>query len=213
MISKRIVLICIVLIATFGVRTWLSATPKLPSHRSFAEFPQELGDYRLIESRSIDSDVQAVLKADDYVVRWYKGPKGNVAEVFVAYYAVQKAGESMHSPKNCLPGAGWEPILTDRVTISGPKGPVEVNRYVVEKGASRTLILYWYHSGQRIYASEYWGKAYLVADSARTGRRDGAIARVAFPLSKDESVDAATQEAARLASLLQAEVQPFVGVR
>jgi EpsI family protein len=211
--SKRIIVICVVLVATFGVRTWLSATPKPATHRSFAEFPQQLGDYRLVQSQSIDSDVQAVLKADDYVVRWYQSPTGKLAEVFIAYYAVQKAGESMHSPKNCLPGAGWEPILNDHVTVAGPSGPVEVNRYVVEKGNSRTLILYWYHSGNRVYASEYWGKAYLIADSARTGQRDGAIARIAVNLPKGASVDAATKDATALAGIVQSEVRPFVGAR
>jgi EpsI family protein len=209
--SKRIVVICAVLVATFGIRTWLSATPKAASHRSFAEFPKELGDYRMVGAQSIDSDVQAVLKADDYVVRWYQTPAGKLAEVFVAYYAVQKAGESMHSPKNCLPGAGWQPLLNDRVTVSGPTGEVEVNRYVVEKGNSRTLILYWYHSGHRIYASEYWGKAYLIADSARTGQRDGAIARIAVSLPKGASLESATKEATALAGIVQSKVRPFVG--
>jgi EpsI family protein len=209
--TKRVVVICGLLVAAFGIRTWLSATPKPVSHRPFAEFPQQLGEYRMIGSQSIDSDVQAVLKADDYIVRWYESPSGKRAEVFVAYYAVQKAGESMHSPKNCLPGSGWEPLLNDRVTVSGPAGSVDVNRYVVEKGNSRTLILYWYHSGRRIYASEYWGKAYLIADSARTGQRDGAIARIAVGLSKNSNIDAATKDAIDLAGILQSQIRPFVG--
>jgi EpsI family protein len=210
-VTNRIALICIILVATFGVRTWLSAAPKVASHRPLSEFPQQLGDYQMIASQSVDSDVQAVLKADDSMIRWYQASDGKRAEIFVAYYAVQKAGESMHSPKNCLPGSGWQPTLNDRVTVNGPNGPVEVNRYIVEKGGDRSLILYWYHSGNRIYASEYWGKAYLIADSARTGQRDGAIARIVMALPKNASVDAVSQEAAKLAGTLQTAVRPFVG--
>lgn len=209
--SKRIAIICFILVATFGVRTWLSATPRTASHRQLSDFPQNLGEYRMIASQSIDSDIQAVLKADDYMIRSYEAPDGKRAEIFVAYYAVQKAGESMHSPKNCLPGSGWQPTLNDRVIVTGPNGPVEVNRYIVEKGTSRSLILYWYHSGNRIYASEYWGKAYLIADSARTGQRDGAIARIVLALPKDSSVNAVTLEAAKLAGILQTDIRPFVG--
>jgi EpsI family protein len=164
----------------------------------------------MLGSDTIDSEVQAVLKADDYVLRSYVTPAGKRADVFVAYYAVQKAGESMHSPKNCLPGSGWQPVLNDRVAVAGPDGPVEVNRYVVEKNGQRSLILYWYHSGKRIYASEYWGKAYLIADSARTGQRDGAIARIVLPLPARTAMDSATKDATDLAVILQRQVRDFV---
>jgi EpsI family protein len=167
----------------------------------------------MISSQTIDQDVQAVLKADDYIVRSYATTDGKRADVFVAYYASQKAGESMHSPKNCLPGSGWEPVLNDRVQIDGPNGPVEVNRYVVEKGRYRSLILYWYHSGKRIYASEYLGKGYLIADSALSGHRDGAIARIVVPLGPGAEIDSVTRESSQLAAILQTKLQPFVGLQ
>lgn len=209
--NKKIITICFVLIATLSFRVWLSAAPRTPERQPLAGFPAELGPFSMRSSEPIDPEVQAVLKADDYLVRDYRTADGKLANVFIAYYRVQKAGESMHSPKNCLPGSGWEPVLNDRVTISAPRGPLEVNRYLVEKGANKSLILYWYHSGNRVYASEYWGKAYLVLDTARTGRRDGAIARVVIPVRRDGDVDAATKEAAVLAASMEAHIGPYIG--
>src|SRR6185312_3812618 len=104
-------------------------------------------------------------------------------------------GESMHSPKNCLPGAGWEPIQSDLVPLPAAGPGVEVNRYVVEKEGDRDLVLYWYQAQGRIIAREYWGKLYLVWDAMRQGRRDGAIVRVLVPMGTHETVEAATQQA------------------
>jgi EpsI family protein len=211
--KKKIALICLVLVITTGARAWFSAAPTPALHIPLAQFPQQIGQYKMISSQTIDQDVQAVLKADDYIVRSYATTDGKRADVFVAYYASQKAGESMHSPKNCLPGSGWEPVLNDRVQIDGPNGPVEVNRYVVEKGRYRSLILYWYHSGKRIYASEYLGKGYLIADSALSGHRDGAIARIVVPLGPGAEIDSVTRESSQLAAILQTKLQPFVGLQ
>jgi EpsI family protein len=208
---KRIWFVCGVLIITLSLRTWLTATPQVPQRRPLSEFPAQLGAYSQRSSETIASDVQGVLKADDYIVRNYFTADGHMANVFVAYYKSQLAGESMHSPKNCLPSSGWEPVVNDRIQVAGPTGPVEVNRYVVEKNGQRSLILYWYHSGNRVYASEYWGKAYLIADTARTGRRDGAIARVVVPLGRDRDLQAATAEGVLIASSIRAALPPFIG--
>lgn len=209
--TKRILFICGILILTVSLRTWLAADSRIPARRSLAEFPAQLGPYALVSSEKIDTDVQGVLKADDYIVRNYATADGKYANVFLAYYKSQLAGESMHSPKNCLPGSGWEPVINDRIQVSGPRGPVEVNRYVVERNGQRSLILYWYHSGNRVYASEYWGKAYLIADSARTGRRDGAIARVVVPMGRSGDVNSATAAASAVATDLLTSVSPFIG--
>ncbi|MBI2683449.1 MAG: EpsI family protein [Acidobacteriales bacterium] len=118
-----------------------------------------------------------------------------MADLFVAYYRVQKAGESMHSPKNCLPGSGWAPLVNDTVVLTkSPEGrDLPVNRYVIEKSGERALVLYWYQAGHRVIASEYWGKIYLVWDAMRTGRRDGGIVRIIVPLYKGQTEDDATK--------------------
>jgi EpsI family protein len=209
--NRRIITLSVVLLLSFGARAWLSAAPRIAQHEPLSRFPTELGPYAMRSSQTITEEVQRVLHADDYLVRTYTTADGKRADLFIAYYKAQEAGESMHSPKNCLPGSGWEPVLNDRITINAPGGPVEVNRYVVEKGSQRSLILYWYHSGRRVYASEIWGKAYLIADSARTGRRDGAIARVVVPMRRDENIKQITDDAAEIAALMQRDISKFVG--
>ena len=193
-------LLAIILLATFGVRSRLGASPTVPLQQPLQNFPASVGVWTLASQPRMTSDVLGVLKADDYLLRNYRNAQGQQANFFVAYYRTQHAGEAMHSPKNCLPGSGWEPILSDTVPLAAAGPGVAINRYVVENSGDRQLVLYWYQAQNHIIASEYVTKAFLIWDSMRTGRRDGAIVRVVVPINPSESIDAATQRALSFAN-------------
>lgn len=185
--KRNMVLVAMVLVLSFGARMWVSAAPPVPPRESLDGFPKELAGWKMQAEEKIEDNIAGVLKADDYVLRSYTKPGAAVpVDLFVAYYKTQKAGESMHSPKNCLPGWGWQILQMDRVALNpdDPENPAMVNRYLVEKDGERSLVFYWYQANGRMIASEYWGKVYLVWDALRTGRRDGAIVRFVVPLPK-----------------------------
>jgi EpsI family protein len=172
------------LLLTFGLRLWLTSTPVIPSRQPLANFPPHLGKWELAYEGSLSERLEPVLGADDYILRSYRNPEGEIAELFTAYYLVQYAGESMHSPKNCMAGAGWEPIQRGSLPlINGAAGrPALVNSFVIEKDGQRFVMLYWYQVHGRIIASEYWLKAYLVWDAVCNRRRDGALVRIMVPI-------------------------------
>jgi len=117
------------------------------------------------------------LESTDHCSRLYA--KGGVQiGLFVAYYAQQRSGESMHSPKHCLPGSGWEIWQYGSVAVPVDHSSVNVNRYYIHKGDTRAVVLYWYQSHNRILASEYMGKVWLMRDALFNGRTDGAIVRI-----------------------------------
>lgn len=187
--TNRIFIVAAFLLATITVKAWLNTAPPVPLRKSLAEFPDTIGDWKMVSSARLSDDISGVLKADDYMIRKYQSPKKDAdIDMFVAYYKSQAAGESMHSPKNCLPGSGWTPVLNDRVFLkkNADGKPVEINRYVIENGGERALVLYWYQANGRIIASEYWGKFYLVWDALHTRRRDGAIIRLLVPLRRGD---------------------------
>jgi EpsI family protein len=95
----------------------------------------------------------------------------------------QREGDTMHSPMNCLPGSGWQPVQSGHITVLTEGGPREINRYIVEKSGEELLVLYWYQSHGRVVASEYWGKIYMVLDAVRLNRTDAALVRVVVPIS------------------------------
>lgn len=209
-LRRHWLLLVLLLLVTFAVRVRLGGAPAMPLMRPLAEFPAHVADWNLTGQPALSADVLGVLRADDYMVRNYATPRGRQAQLFVAYYRTQRAGESMHSPKNCLPGAGWAPIQSDLVALPGAAAGTMINRYVIQKDGDRNLVLYWYQAQGRIIASEYWGKAYLVWDAMREGRRDGAIVRVLVPMQSPESVATATQEALSLATPSLALLRGFL---
>ena len=102
----------------------------------------------------------------------------------MAFFKTQRTGKTPHSPKNCLPGSGWEKSTDDYldVTIPGVAEPIHVNRYIVSKGDSKSLVLYWYQTPKRVVASEYRAKLLTVEDAIRYNRTDTALVRVIVPV-------------------------------
>jgi EpsI family protein len=145
--------------------------------RPLGEFPSAIGFSRS-EERPFDQPVVRAIGADDYINRVYLGSTPPI-ELYIGYYKDQRSGDKIHSPRNCLPGSGWEPIHSTRVQIGSEGGvPILVNGYLVAQGTKRDMVLYWYQSHGRIVASEYWAKFVLIADGLKNRPTDGAMIRI-----------------------------------
>jgi len=156
----------------------------------------------------IDDDVRAVLGAGDFLSRDYRGSgRAMPVELFIGYFPTQRSGVTMHSPKNCLPDAGWVFLSQQYILLKDVDGQVHrVGEYVIVKGDMRQVAIYWYQAHGRSVANEYVAKMYLIADAMRMNRTDGALVRVSTPLATGESTEAAKARAeaftAQLAPLL-----------
>ena len=157
----------------------------VPLRRTLEEFPFQIGDWKGVDQGRFPDEVMKVLQASDYMSRKYKRPDGAVVDLYVGYYQQQRAGESMHSPKNCLPGTGYEVLDAQRMMLDIPQvhKRIEVNRFMVESDQNKQFVLYWYDTHGRDFASEYEGKAILVWEALKTGRTDGALIRVMMPIT------------------------------
>ena len=173
-----------------------------PSRENLDSFPKQLGEWSGTDIE-IEQEVRDVLGPGDFLLRDYedKNPSHPQIDLFIAYFATQRAGDTIHSPKNCLPGAGWTPVSSRRITLSVPgHAPFPANRYVIAKNDSRQLVLYWYWAHDRGVASEYWAKYYLIADSIKMNRSDGALVRLMTPMLEGESADTAQARVMKLGS-------------
>lgn len=164
-----------------------------PPRAPLQSFPRALGSWTGTDV-ALDSDTLQVLGPGDFLLRIYQKDQEPQLDLFVAYFPSQRAGDTIHSPQHCLPGSGWMPIENERITLSMPgHAAFPVNRYVIRKGDARRIVLYWYWAHDRGIASEYWAKFYLVADSLRMNRSDGALVRITTGMYPGESSDAAQQ--------------------
>lgn len=165
----------------------------LPPREPLAQLPQHVGAWAGTDI-SIPSEVRDVLGSGDFLLRTYQNSSEPDVDLFVAYIPSQREGDTLHSPKNCLPGSGWSPVESSQLSISVSGQPaLPVNRYVIAKGSERQLVFYWYWAHGRAVASEYWAKFYLIADSIRLHRSDGSLVRVATPLLEGEAPEKAQQ--------------------
>jgi EpsI family protein len=167
--------------------------------------PQEISGWSS-EDVPIEPRLVEASKVDAYLSRVYRhaplDDTGRPAElgVYVGFYGTQRAGDSVHSPKNCLPGAGWQPVHAARIALPLASGAAMANLYVVENERQRFIVLYWYQSHGRIIASEYRAKLYTLRDALVLGRTDSTLVRITVPVSTDEA--AATRTAMTFATLL-----------
>jgi EpsI family protein len=181
---------------------------ELPPHESLALFPEQIGNWTGTDV-PIPEDDRAVLGPGEFVERLYSNPDARAeVDLFMAYFPSQRSGDTIHSPKNCLPGAGWTPVNSNRIQIPWGNGKhIVANRYILSKGLDREVVLYWYQSHGRAVASEYWAKYYLIADSIRLNRTDGALVRVITPVAYQAPVQDGILRAVHFAQ----QVLPLLG--
>lgn len=166
-----------------------------------------LPGWQLVNEGTVDDEVESVLHADQTLVRDYVNLNtAERASLFIAFFRSQTAGVAPHSPKNCLPGSGWVASKADimHIAVPGAEKPIPVNRYIVSKGDVRAMVLYWYQTHNRVVASEYRAKFFLVYDSIRLRRSDTSIVRVTVPITTNEAQATRTAE-----SLIASFYQPI----
>ena len=163
-----------------------------PSMAPLSNFPRTVGTWRLVQEGVIDKETQDVLKADDTLTRFYADSNGG-ANLFIAFFKTQRQGQSPHSPKNCLPGSGWQQEETGRIDVPVRDGSIHINRYVVSKGEAQSAVFYWYQSQGRVIADEFAAKFYLISDSIRHHRSDTSLVRVVVPILNGQTAKAEDQ--------------------
>lgn len=176
-----------------------------------SSFPHTFGDWTGVDI-PMAQDVLDVLGPGDFLLRNYRDSAQPIGMgLFIAYFPSQRAGDTIHSPKNCLPGAGWAPIRADRITINIPgHEPFPANRYLIAKGQERQLVLYWYWAHGRAVASEYAAKFYLVTDSMRMHRSDGSLIRVTTGLAPNQDIETVQQEMISFAGNVISRIDTYV---
>ena len=198
--SWQYVLATLMLAATALASKFAESRPQHQLERPLDEIPRQLDGWTATADENPAERLMDRLKPASYLSRAYR--RGNEAlGLSIAFYSRQQTGESMHSPKSCLPGSGWEIWETATVGVPFRNSRVVVNQYRVQKGIERKLVLYWYQSPRRIYASEYRGKAFLLWDSLVGGRTEGSVVRITLP-----DLPGAAEEGVRFAETVIPEV-------
>jgi EpsI family protein len=178
----------VLLLCAFALLQTLSHGEAIVPRQPLRSLPFKLGDWIGIE-QPLQSEVIRTVGVTDYTNRTYVRPAAMPVQVYVGYYASQRTGDTIHSPKNCLPGAGWDPIRSGYATIHLSDGRnIVVNEYVIQQDQDKQLVFYWYQGRGRVVASEYAGKFWMIADAISRNRTDGALVRLVTPINGGEDL-------------------------
>jgi len=182
--SRSSIVVTALLAGQIGIFYAYPKTQSANLNQPLDALSREWKGWRMSREFPIETEVQALLRADSTLNRQYV--RSNEAlSLFIAFFKTQSTGVAPHSPKVCLPGSGWTPSEStiSSVPVQGFDEPVHVNRYLIERGSNKNVVLYWYQTHNRTVASEYMAKIYTVLDSVRYRRDDTSLVRVIAPVN------------------------------
>jgi EpsI family protein len=155
---------------------------RVPPRRPIAALAVTVPGYQS-EALTISAEEQAVAGMSAFSLRQFVRDSADRFTTYVGYYDYQVQGKTIHSPRNCLPGAGWETVQGGTVLVPAAGGPpVAINRFLLANGGARALVYYWYQGRGRVEANEYRVKWHLLRDAALHGRTEEALVRIVVPL-------------------------------
>lgn len=167
---------------------YINHSEDIRSNKPLSTFPTEVGEWRG-EVNYFKDKIYRVLGVDDSVLINYQNEQGRVLQLYVGFYQSQREGDLIHSPKNCMPGGGWNIVDMSVHEISIPEMGDQNFKLVklkLKNGPAEQLVLYWYQSRGRIIHSEYLQKIYLVMDSITKKRTDGSFVRLLTPVKNND---------------------------
>ena len=208
------VLLVLLLAGGLVVNAWEYLGEARVERKQLKDFPKQVAGWEQFGGdEKFNQETMAVLRASDYLLRNYKDRDGSVLNFYVGYYESQREGATYHSPLNCLPGSGWVMSEPGQLKITPEGRPAFVaNKYLIQNGDHKELLVYWYQGRGRAVASEYWGKVYTVVDSVRLRRSDGAMVRITASIddSDPDGLTAALKQAADLAATSSTILPEFI---
>jgi EpsI family protein len=194
--SSRFWIVSLLLAGTLLLLHARGNSDLIPVREPLSRLPRAIGGWTGSDVQ-IDQESLDVLGAGDFLSRVYS-QQGQALPVglFIGYFSTQRTGVTIHSPKHCLPGAGWVFETSQYVDLNDANGKEHrVGEYIIGNGETRQFVIYWYQAHGRSVANEYTAKIYMVTDAMRLNRTDGALVRVISPIGSEEDTSTARARA------------------
>jgi exosortase D (VPLPA-CTERM-specific) len=200
----------VVIVAVVGMLT-PERVDAAPTRQDFTRLSMNEGVWSGRRDR-LDGVYLEALKLDDYVLADFNAAGRPPVNLYVAYYNSQRKGESVHSPRSCIPGGGWRisGIASRDFALAGGAGILSVNRVVIERGDVKQVVYYWFDQRGRVLTNEYLVKWYIFWDSLTRNRTDGAMLRLTVPVRAGHSEADADRTLEEFARTLVPALRPYI---
>jgi EpsI family protein len=203
--KKLVIVLTVILAGQIAVSRATFLNERTLGTPELLKIPAQIGPWSTFGEQTLEPEVAAFLRPDDYISRTYRETAGSPSvDLFVAYFKSLQNSQGPHSPRNCLPGSGWLPqfLKVINLPIPGERGGIPVNEYLLEKNGEQILVVYWYQNDRRVWAEEFQEKLYLLRDLVRYRRSDVSLVRIVVPVGQDGAIGGPLQQATRFAGAL-----------
>lgn len=214
--SPQFWIVIVLLVSTIFVLESRGDVDLVPNSQPLSMMPQQFAQWSARDIPLTD-DTLEVLGKGDFLNRIYtfQPQPGEASQpaisLFIGYFASQRTGQTMHSPQNCLPGAGWTFDSKEYTKIQDVNGKnINVGEYVISDGNTKQFVIYWYQAHGRSIPNEYVAKGYMVTDAIRMNRTDGALVRVITQVMPSESLEIAKARAVRFTQQMAPDLPRFI---
>lgn len=182
-----------------------------PPSEPLSQFPMSVGEWAGSD-RPIEQKTRDVLGDGDFLSRVYsQNLQTSPIGLFIGYFPTQRTGQTIHSPKHCLPGAGWVFESSQTIDLPDAEGRSHrVGEYIISNSEARQFVIYWYQAHGRSVANEYMAKIHMVADAIRMNRTDGALVRIITPIASGEDAAGARKRAEKFTRQLAPLLPRFI---
>ncbi len=214
--STRFWVVIILLLSTIFVLQSRGDVDLVVPSEPLSLMPRNFGPW-VAQDIPLSDDTLEVLGKGDFLNRIYtfessdRGTPVPPISLFIGYFPTQRTGQTMHSPQNCLPGAGWTFDSQKYVDIQDINGKTyNVGEYVIANGDTKQFVVYWYQAHGRSVPNEFVAKGHMVLDAIRTNRTDGALVRVITTVMPSESMQTARERVLRFTQQMAPNLPRFV---
>lgn len=212
MSSIRTIVASSLMIFTMFFLVFINKGENIYPNKPLSTFPKDIGDWKGSENH-FDQKVYDRLGVDDSFLCTYNNHKDPPIELYIGFYQSQREGDLIHSPRHCLPGAGWQFISSRKSLINCPSKSnwqrIEVNNILLQKGSDKEIMFYWFQGRGRFLTSEYMQKIYMVIDSITRRRTDEAFVRLMVPVI-DDNEEKASEYLHKFTQILIPVLQEYI---
>jgi len=150
------------------------------------QLPQHAGDWTMTGQSRFDERVLAVLLPTDYLSRSYSNSRGDKLSLYIGFHNGGPNSGPIHSPKQCLPGSGWNRLKEDVRQVKFKDDKIPYVSAIYQKDTDKQLFLYWFQVRDQILTNEYALKLAMIKNSVLSNRRDSAFIRLSVMATDGE---------------------------
>ena len=178
MATKTFVVLLFALLVTFTfVLVIKNYRPETAVSVDAGSFPMEKDGWTA-KPMLLSDNVLELLRPDAIFSALYTETGGAQIDLFWSYFSGENTEGGVHSPRNCMPGSGWQIVRSEDRQIVFEDRTIPASRLWIKYGEYTKVVDYWYITQHGETANDYSLKLYQMLSALSFQPTDVAFVRL-----------------------------------